>query len=348
MDMNRSNAEAIERYGKKKTTVAETRNMLWIKTGICLFLYGLTIFTQFQFQSLFGINMGGIAAQFQVMISTYLVIFVKKHGYPIAVAMNMVESVLVAFLVIRSGNMNATPGVIVPLCTIITISIISYYGKGLDAKLEEISRQKQELSDLYEDLTTSQNEIIKQRILMTEYNQEMNKREIRQSYFAYIDILTELPNRKMIIEKLDHFAEIARNKKISFAVVFMDLDDFKSVNTARGYHIGDLLLKEIVIKMKSIIHDDDILGRLDGDEFVLIIHRDLKEAEIYDYAERISSALSERFVIEKMEINISASFGISIFPRDGLNSEELLNHSHTALLTAKENSRSQNSIISEE
>ncbi|MBC3796095.1 GGDEF domain-containing protein [Acetobacterium tundrae] len=327
MDTNRSNTGFIERYGTKKMDLDEKKYMPWIKIGICLLFYGITMLIQFQFQFLFGINIGGIAAQFQVMISTYLVISVKKQGYLIAIAMNMVVSVMVAFVVFGNGNTNAIPGVIVPICTIITISIISFYEKSLDAKLEEVSQQKEELADLYEELTTSEKEIIKQNILMTEYDNEIKKREIRENYFAYIDILTELPNRKMIIEKLDQFVEIAHNEKINFAVIFMDLDDFKRINTSKGYRIGDLLLKEIVARIKSVIHEDDIMGRLVSDEFALIIRRNLEEEEIYEYVERIRLSLSECFIVEKMEFNISASFGISIFPRDGINSEELLNYS---------------------
>jgi len=337
MDTNRNSTEFIERYGTKKLDLDKNKHMPWIKIGICLLLYGITILMQFRFQYLFGINMGGVAAQFQVMISTYLVVSEKKQGYPVAVAMNLVVSVMVAFLVFRIGNMNAIPGVIVPICTIITISIISFYGKGLAAKLAEVSQQKAELADLYEELTTTEREIIEQNIRMAKYDNEIKKREIRENYFDYIDILTELPNRKMMIEKLDHFVEIAGSKKISFAVVYMDVDDFKSINTSMGYHIGDLLLKEIAARIKSEIHEDDIVGRLGSDEFALIIRRDLREAEIDDYVERIRAALSAGFMIEKTEIHISASFGISVFPRDGINAEELLRYTNTAMCKPNEN-----------
>nr|WP_320025205.1 GGDEF domain-containing protein [uncultured Acetobacterium sp.] len=339
MDTNRINTEFIERYGNKEMLAVEKQSAAWIKIGVCLFLYGITMLIQFKFRSLFDINMSGVAAQLQVIVSTYLVISVKKQGYPIAIAMNMVVALMVAILVFGNGNMNAVPGIIVPICTIITISIISYYRKGLDAKLEEVSKQKEELTVLYEELATSEKEIIKQNIQLTEYNNEMKKKEIRQNYFAYIDILTEIPNRKMIIEKLDHLVMLARNEEMSFAVVFMDLDNFKRINTANGYHIGDLLLKAIVAKIKGIIYEEDTLGRLGSDEFALIIQHNLTEAKIYDYVERIRLALLEPFTIENIEFNIKASFGISIFPRDGTNSEEILNYADTAMCKAKENRR---------
>lgn len=317
MDTNKINTEFIKRYGNKTMSVEEKKSSIWLKVSICILLYTITIIIQFRFQFLFGINMGGVAAQLQVIISTYLVIWVKKQGYPIAVTINLVVSAMVTILVFSSGNMNAVPGIIVPICTIITISIISVYGKGLDAKLEEASKQKEELATLYEELAISEKEIRKQNIQLMEYNNEMKKKEIRQNYFAYIDILTEIPNRKMIIDKLDQLVVQAQNKEMSFAVVFMDLDNFKRINTANGYHIGDLLLKSIVAKIKGIIYEEDTLGRLGSDEFALIIQHDLTETEIYEYVDKIRSALLEGFTIEKVEFKIRASFGISIFPRDG-------------------------------
>lgn len=248
METNKINTDFIKLYSDPNAEVEENKYVSWIKLCIGLLLFGVTIFIQMRM--LFGTNMAGVIAQLQVMISTYLVIAVKKRGYVIAIGINMLVSLMAAIAVLGNGNMSALPGVIVPICTIITISIILFYGKGLDAKLEEVSKQKGELAALYEELATSEKEIIKQNIQLMEYNNEMKKKDIRQNYFAYIDILTEIPNRKMIINKLDQLVELALNNQMGFAVVFMDLDNFKRINTSNGYHIGDLLLKEIVKKSK--------------------------------------------------------------------------------------------------
>ena len=337
METNRINTELIKRYDDKKIFVEEKKYTIWIRIGICLLLFGITIFIQMRM--LFGVNMAGVIAQLQVMISTYLVIAVKKQGYRIALAMNLLVTIMVAIMVWGNGNTNALPGVIVPICTIITITIISLYGKGLDANLDEVSKQKEELKTLYEELAASEKEIIRQNMQLTEYNNAMKKKEIRQNYFAYIDILTEIPNRKMIIDKLDHLVDFARNEKMSFAVVFMDLDNFKRINVANGYHIGDLLLKEIVGRIKGLIYDEDILGRLYSDEFALIIQHDLSEAEVYGYVERIRTVLLDGFTIDNIKFSISASFGVSFFPRDGINSEELLNNADISMCKVKENRR---------
>lgn len=339
MDTNRINTEFIDYHHNKKMAVVEKKYTPWVKIAVCLLLFGITMLIQFKLRLLFGINVSGVAAQLQVIISTYLVISVKKQGYPIAIAMNLVVAVMVAILVFGNGNMNAVPGIIVPLCTIATITIISLYGKGYDAKLEEVSKQNEELEVLYRELGSSKKEIIKQNIQLTKYNNEMKKKESRQNYFAYIDILTEIPNRKMIIDILDHLVNLAGNNAMNFAVVTMDLDNFKRINTANGYHIGDLLLKEIATKIKGLIYEEDTLGRLGSDEFALIIQHEMTDGEIYDYVERIRTALAEGFTIENIPFKIGASFGISIFPRDGISSGELLNYADTSMCYVKENNR---------
>lgn len=104
----------------------------------------------------------------------------------------------------------------------------------------------------------------------------------------------------------------------------------------KGHHIGDLLLKSIADRIKKIVLQQDMLGRLGGDEFTLIIQRDLSETEIFEYVEKIRMALLETFVVENMNLNISASFGIARYPRDGVTATELLNYSDIAMYKAKE------------
>lgn len=105
----------------------------------------------------------------------------------------------------------------------------------------------------------------------------------------------------------------------------------KKINDYKGHYIGDLLLKAIADKIKIIILQEDMLGRLGGDEFTLIIQRDLSEREILEYVEKIRRALLETFVVENMQLNISASFGIALYPRDGISTTELLNYSDIAI-----------------
>jgi len=322
-------------YLENKKTAEESMVASWLKIGICLILYFTAIFLELRLSSTSSI--AGVVAQLQVMVSVYLVVAVRDKGYRIAVAINVLVSLIVGIVVvIGAGNLDAIPGVVVPICTIITISIISYYEKGFDTKLAEATDQQKELSDLYDELASSEKEILQQNVKLKELNRKMKQREVRLNYLAYTDVLTGLPNREMLINKLDFLVERSQEKQERFAVVFIDLDNFKKINDYKGHYIGDLLLKSIADKIKKIIYQQDMLGRLGGDEFTLIIQRDLSEREIFDYVEKIRTALLVTFVVENMELNISASFGIALYPRDGINSTELLNYSDIAMYKAKE------------
>lgn len=328
-------ADFKKNYLEKKGSAREGKAVASIRIIFCLLIYFLAIFLQIRLSSLS--NVAGVLAQIQVMASIYLVVAVRDRGYRIAVAINILVSLFIGIIVVvGAGNLAAIPGVVVPLCTIITISIIFYYEKGFESKLTEATEQKEELSHLYDELANSEKEILQQNVKLKELNQKMKQREVRLNYLAYTDVLTGLPNREMLINKLDYLVEQAQQEQRRFAVVFIDLDNFKKINDYKGHYIGDLLLKAIADKIKIIILQEDMLGRLGGDEFTLIIQRDLSEREILEYVEKIRRALLETFVVENMQLNISASFGIALYPRDGISTTELLNYSDIAMYKAKE------------
>ncbi len=145
-------------YLVNKTTAGENRVASGIKIGICLLLYFAALFLQIRLSTL--TNIAGVIAQIQVMVSVYLVVAVKNKGYQIAVGINILVSVIIAIIIVfLTGNMDAIPGVVVPLCTIITISIISFYEKSFETKLTEVTEQKKELSTHYDELASKEKEI---------------------------------------------------------------------------------------------------------------------------------------------------------------------------------------------
>ncbi|MHB8129895.1 MAG: putative bifunctional diguanylate cyclase/phosphodiesterase [Mobilitalea sp.] len=315
----------------------EKKYVEWLKISICLILFVVTMIIQLKLSS--EQSIGGIIAQLQVMVSTYLVVNVKKRGYWIAVTLNIMVSLIVAAAVFIGGIKRATPGIIIPLCTIIIVSIIAFFERRLNQKLEEVTEQKEELSGLYEEITATEEEIRQQNIRLTEYNAIMEENSEKLNYLAFIDVLTELPNRKMIINRLDFLVLHSINKQENFAVVFIDLDNFKRINDSKGHHVGDLLLQSVALRLQAMIHKEDMLGRLGGDEFALIIQRKLKESEIFEYVVNLKSNLLESFIIENTEFFISASFGISIYPQDGIDSAELLKCADTAMYKAKDSGK---------
>lgn len=334
--MNRSEKRKQQRnqlYGAKKIE-DDKSDLVWPQIVVSLLLFGMTIYVQTRMT--FSTNFAGVVAQMQVMISVYLVVGVKRVGYIIAVVINFLVAVVVFGSFWIAGNPEALPGIFVPLCTIITLSIINYYEKKLDSKLKEVLIQKEEISSLYNELAHAEKKIIKQNLQLKESQHKMKAREVRLNYFSYVDVLTELPNREMLFKKLTQIIEEYQDGQGTFGVVFFDLDHFKRINNSWGYRTGDLLLKKVVERMKEKLNQEDILCRLGSDEFALLIPRQLKQHEIREYAESLVNSLKKSFIIENAELKISASFGVSMYPRDGADAAELLKSADMAMEKSKE------------
>ncbi len=151
-------------------------------------------------------------------------------------------------------------------------------------------------------------------------------------YLAYHDTLTGLPNRRRFYHRL---AEELKDGTENVAVMFLDLDRFKIINDTLGHSAGDLLLKEVAVRLKRCIKKKDMVSRLGGDEFTAIfpeVNREMME----DLAKRILSVLAQPFLIHEEEIYITPSIGFSIYPTDGENAETLIKNADTAMYCAKE------------
>lgn len=156
---------------------------------------------------------------------------------------------------------------------------------------------------------------------------------------AHMDALTGLPNRKHLTEVLEHILSKAKLENSIIAVMFLDLDGFKSVNDTYGHEIGDLLLKNVALRLNSCIRQSDTAARLGGDEFIVLIHgaKDVKNIE--PIAEKIIRALNKEFELNGIIVNISASIGICIFPDHAGNADEMLHKADTAMYEAKKSGK---------
>lgn len=336
---NRTDDNFFNRYFEKKENVYENKYISYFKIITCFLCLVIYVFIIIIETRTTVDTITAILAQFQVMISVYLVVSAVKNGYIIGISINVIQFLLVARNVFSRGNIRSAPGMILPICTIITITIIYVFSRRLNQKYEEIKEQKEELVTLYEELAITEGELFNQNKQLLEYNQDMKENEEKLNYLAFFDVLTELPNRKMIINRLDILITLSMEKKMKFAMIFIDLDNFKRINDSMGHHAGDLLLQEVALRLKAVIHPDDMLGRLGGDEFALIIQRQLEEDEIITYLESLRKEILKKFYIENTELTISASFGISVYPRDGDNSTDLLKCSDTAMYKVKEDGK---------
>jgi len=152
---------------------------------------------------------------------------------------------------------------------------------------------------------------------------------------AYHDQLTGLPNRNFFLEKMNSVIKENKNSDKKFAVIFVDLDNFKKVNDTEGHEAGDQLLRTATKRMRSCIHDADVLARLGGDEFVILIEENFSQKFITRLCSNILEALSEPFLLNNHNHFISCSMGISVYPRDDIVPDALIGKADMAMYRAK-------------
>lgn len=148
------------------------------------------------------------------------------------------------------------------------------------------------------------------------------------------DVLTGLPNRSLLYDRFKQSVATAHRNHSSLAVCILDLDGFKLINDRYGHAIGDRLLVEVSERLKKIIRGEDTVARLGGDEFVILLG--LMHANELEMAmQRILTALSLAYTIDGIELNISASIGVTIYPKDDADIDSLLRHADQAMYRAK-------------
>ncbi len=156
---------------------------------------------------------------------------------------------------------------------------------------------------------------------------------------AFHDSLTDLPNRTLFDRELAKvLSRVAKTQEI-LAVMFLDLDRFKTINDTLGHAIGDALLKSVVARLKNCIRSEDIIARWGGDEFTLLLPQIKTREDASQIAERILTALKPSFDIEGHELHITSSIGIAVFPHDALDADSLLKNADAALYWVKERGR---------
>ena len=175
---------------------------------------------------------------------------------------------------------------------------------------------------------------------------QMLARHQRLDHLAHHDQLTGLPNRLYLAAHLPDAITEARDKGTLLAVLFLDLDRFKHVNDSRGHETGDKLLKTVAQRIRSTMRSQDVVVRMGGDEFVVVM-TDVKNTDkVNEAAERINHALSAPMVVDGRTLVTTVSIGVALYPRDGLDMGELLRHSDTAMYQAKDRGRNNFQLFS--
>ncbi len=175
---------------------------------------------------------------------------------------------------------------------------------------------------------------------------ERRKAEEQLSYSALHDPLTNLPNRRLFIDRLNHALERAkRRKNYSFAVFFLDLDRFKVVNDSLGHDTGDLLLIESALRISSCIRREDTVARLGGDEFVILLEESDDPVYYIKVADRILHEMASPVTLENHKVFVSISLGIVLGSESYDNAEDILRDADIAMYQAKKRGRGRYEIF---
>lgn len=173
-------------------------------------------------------------------------------------------------------------------------------------------------------------------VLRTEELKEVN---VKLAALAHRDDLTGLPNRALFNDRLSQTIEKAKRNKKELALLFIDLDRFKQINDSLGHSFGDKVLQEVATRLNGIIRKEDTLARLGGDEFIILMGDLTKGENASLLAQKILDSIDKPIYIDMHTFYVTCSIGISIYPQDDIDMNNLLMYADTAMYKAKENGK---------
>ncbi|WP_339937013.1 sensor domain-containing phosphodiesterase [Undibacterium luofuense] len=176
---------------------------------------------------------------------------------------------------------------------------------------------------------------------------DKKRNDERIRYLAHFDLLTGLPNRSLLEERARAAINHAERNQRRLAVLFLDLDHFKDVNDTLGHSIGDSLLVEVASRLRQNLREEDLLSRLGGDEFIVML-TDVDEKSAERIAQKLISLVSTPFAIGGYELNVTPSIGIAVYPDDGVDLETLLRNADAAMYRSKTQGRNTFSFFTRE
>src|ERR1700688_2820288 len=169
--------------------------------------------------------------------------------------------------------------------------------------------------------------------------QQRKRADDRVRHIAFHDDLTSLPNRLMLYQRLDQALSRHRRAGTQLAVLFMDLDRFKVINDSLGHEVGDVLLRQVADRLRAQSREGDTVARMGGDEFVVLVEDQANLSDISACTRRLVDQLSAPYLLGEKACHVTLSIGISVFPSDGNDSQELLKAADVAMYRAKEMGR---------
>lgn len=168
---------------------------------------------------------------------------------------------------------------------------------------------------------------------------ERKHEEERFQFLANHDVLTGLPNRTLLTDRLEQALAFAERNKTRVAVLFIDLDHFKNINDSLGHDVGDELLRQAALRISACFRRTDTIARLGGDEFIAVLPEIGSENEVISLSEKMLHAFAEKFMVNEHQLSITPSIGISLFPDDALKPVTLMRNADIAMYRAKAQGR---------
>ena len=228
---------------------------------------------------------------------------------------------------------------ILMLMLISTVGLLTYLNmKGLRDALVRLRMTTKELEE--------HRRTLEQRV--KERTEELIKTNAELDKLATHDVLTGLPNRMMFSQLLNRAIQSARRYDRQFAVFFIDLDRFKIINDTLGHGAGDQLLQEISMRLKQALRSADVVARLGGDEFVLLVDEVNDLSQIATVAHKVLAAANKPMVLMGEKCRVTASIGISIYPKDAEDEQSLMKTADIAMYLAKEEGKNNYQFYSKE
>ncbi|WP_415884371.1 diguanylate cyclase domain-containing protein [Neptuniibacter sp. QD34_54] len=159
--------------------------------------------------------------------------------------------------------------------------------------------------------------------------------ELKLQYMATHDNLTNLPTRRLCMDRLAKIIDIAKRKQMQAAVLFIDLDGFKEVNDSFGHDVGDQVLIDTATRLKACVRESDTVARIGGDEFIILLSEINKQQDAAFVAKKVLENIKQPYNIEQKKIDIGVSIGIAIYPNNAVNTERLIQCADKAMYSVK-------------
>jgi diguanylate cyclase (GGDEF)-like protein len=200
----------------------------------------------------------------------------------------------------------------------------------------ELEQKTEQLAELNRDLQVQQMQDLKRiNATLEEEIVERRQAEERAHGLATRDPLTGLLNRRSLVERLEHSIAHAARHKQGLALLFLDMDRFKTINDTLGHDIGDSLLIQVATRLRNSVRESDMVARLGGDEFVVLMEGMPDYPDANEVAKKIMHANAPPYIVESHSLKASLSIGISLYPQDGLTAQAIMKNADMAMYHAK-------------